>query len=165
MWMTDMRGCDMTPTRIILDVFVPGNPVTQGSKRLGRNRATGAAILIEDRHAELKNWRAAVSWYAMKYKTVARPVTGPIRLLLTFYLKRPKSHYRTGQFVGMLKDNAPTYCGRKPDWDKIARAVCDALTGIIYVDDGQVADPHAPKLYANGAPGVHIVAETIEEKP
>jgi crossover junction endodeoxyribonuclease RusA len=37
----------------------------------------------------------------------------------------------------------------KPDLDKVIRATCDALTGILYADDAQIVDTSARKHYGS----------------
>jgi len=70
---------------------------------------------------------------------------GPLMILLKFYFARPKSHYNKKG----LKPNAPTLCtsrGRN-DFDNLAKMVCDAMNGIMYGDDGQIAKAGVMKLY------------------
>jgi Holliday junction resolvase RusA-like endonuclease len=43
-----------------------------------------------------------------------------------------------------------------PDLDKLIRAILDALTGVVWRDDGQVVDIVASKVYAD-TPGVDVV--------
>jgi Holliday junction resolvase RusA-like endonuclease len=63
----------------------------------------------------------------------------PLSVTLTFYMPRPKGHYRTN---GTLKPAAPVYMhDSKPDADNLAKAVLDALTGIrAWLDDDQVCE-------------------------
>ena len=58
-----------------------------------------------------------------------------------------RSHY-TGK--GALKASAPVAPG-KPDLDKLARAVGDALTGVAYRDDAQITRWHLQKRYGEQA--------------
>lgn len=76
----------------------------------------------------------------------------PVRLLLDFYLQRPVSVPR--------KRQAPSV---KPDIDKLCRATLDALTGVLFADDGQVTEIRARKFYATGPEYVAISA-TVEEQ-
>lgn len=48
-----------------------------------------------------------------------------------------------------------------PDVDKLARGVCDAMSGIVYDDDKRVTDLYAAKRY--GTPGCAVtVTELLE---
>ena len=65
---------------------------------------------------------------------------GPVELYLVVTIHRPKSHYGTGRNARKVKASAPGRMDhtQKPDYDKLARGVTDALTGIVYHDDSQV---------------------------
>jgi Holliday junction resolvase RusA-like endonuclease len=49
-----------------------------------------------------------------------------------------------------------------PDVDKLLRAVCDSLSGIIYVDDSRIIRATAQKVYADDrGPGASIRVNTL----
>jgi Holliday junction resolvase RusA-like endonuclease len=62
---------------------------------------------------------------------------GPIAVAMVFRLPRPASLPKRRQ-----------HHTNKPDLDKLARGVLDALTGVLYADDKAVVDLHVKKLYA-----------------
>ena len=68
-----------------------------------------------------------------------RCLFGALGVRLTFYMPRPKSHYRAN---GFLKTSAPMIIhNQKPDVDNLAKAVLDAMTGIqAWRDDAQVCE-------------------------
>jgi Holliday junction resolvase RusA-like endonuclease len=72
---------------------------------------------------------------------------------LTFYLARPKGHFRSN---GQLKPNAPVFLhDKKPDVDNLAKAVLDALTGIrAWLDDAQVCELNVRRYYE--LPGEYV---------
>lgn len=74
----------------------------------------------------------------------------PIEVWTRFYTRRPKSHYGTGRNADVLKPSAPERPITKPDKDKLERRVLDALTGVIYADDGQVVGGESSKWFAVG---------------
>jgi crossover junction endodeoxyribonuclease RusA len=81
---------------------------------------------------------------------------GGVRVMLDFALQRPKSlPKRTSQHL------------KKPDIDKLARAVLDALTGILYRDDSEVVRLDVTKRYAapTEAPSVRITIMRAELAP
>ena len=126
--------------------FVDGEPVTQGSmKAIGRGR------MVHVNGAALSQWRASVSASA---KAAGAQCVGdhtPVRVDCLFYLPRPKT----------VKRDFPT--GRK-DTDKLMRAIGDALTGVVYVDDVQVCDWHVAKRYATDTipPGVWVTVTLLQ---
>jgi Holliday junction resolvase RusA-like endonuclease len=83
-------------------------------------------------------------------------LAGPISLHLVFYFVRPRTHFKTGKKTwNVLREDAPLFYTSAPDVDKLARAVLDALSGILFIDDRQVAVLEARKLYAR-TPGLWI---------
>jgi Holliday junction resolvase RusA-like endonuclease len=66
-------------------------------------------------------------------------------LVLTFYTPRPAGHYgKRG-----LRPGAPTRPTTRPDVLKLARAVEDACTGIVWRDDSQIVDEVLSKWFAD----------------
>jgi crossover junction endodeoxyribonuclease RusA len=134
-----------------LHAEVIGMPVPQGSKRVVHGH------LIDVNHDKLRDWRRLVGEQAA---TEERFFQGPIMVDLAFYLPRPKGHFGTGRNAGVLKPSAPRYPESKPDIDKLVRACLDAMTGMVFRDDSQVAMLVARKLYADDRyPGVVIEIE------
>lgn len=129
-----------------LAFYVHGTPGPQGSKR-----HVGNGRMIES-SKKVKPWRAAVVAAALDAALLTghTQFTGPVRLGVTFYLPRPKSHYRTGRYADRLKPDAPVFVPTKPDLDKLIRSTCDALsTAGVWADDNQAARIVARKLYAD----------------
>jgi Holliday junction resolvase RusA-like endonuclease len=61
---------------------------------------------------------------------------------------------------GSPRASAPRLPATRPDIDKLLRAVLDALTGLVFVDDGQVVTVNMAKEYAN-VTGVELTWHTI----
>lgn len=135
--------------------FAAGRPAAQGSKR-----HVGGGRLIESSR-QVGAWRDAVRRAAIEAMASRPPIEGPVYLVQVFALPRPKSHYGTGRNSGRVKRGVPHRPPVRPDLDKLARAVGDALTGICYHDDAQVVNLCAAKYYVMpsgrlSAPGVEI---------
>lgn len=124
-------------TEISFTVY--GTPAPQGSKRAFV--AGGRAHVIESSHERVKSWRQAVidqvrsdGWLLPPF-----PYSGPLEVEMTFDLKRPKGHYRTGKNAHLLRDSAPAYPSGTPDLSKLARSTEDALTEVgLWADDALV---------------------------
>lgn len=129
---------------------VPGKPVPQGSKR-----HVGRGILVEQ--TNVLPWRAAIAACAPR---PAQLIEGPVRATLVFTFERPKKHYRTGRHALVLREDAPAHYSRTPDADKLARAVLDALTGVVWRDDGQVSHLVVVKQYGT-APGLRAFIDEV----
>jgi Holliday junction resolvase RusA-like endonuclease len=102
--------------------------------------------------AQGKEWRIAVQDKAIAtFGEFRKPLGCPLALQLTFNLPRPKCH--SGK-KGLLP-SAPPFPAGKPDVLKLARAVEDALTGIIWTDDAQIVTEILLKRY-DETPGVSV---------
>lgn len=137
--------------------FVPGVAKPAGSKTAFGLKSGGhytGRFVVTDACKGSKPWKKVVSAEAMNHKP-AMPLDCPLSARFSFIISRPKCHYRTGKNAHILKDDAPLHPTSKPDVLKLTRAVEDALTKIIYVDDSQIVTEHISKRYGS-APGVNI---------
>ena len=150
-----------------IEFFVAGIPVPGGSKRafaLRRKdgsfvtRANGTAVVnvIDSAGRRNKDWRASVAHEARLELGEQSPFEGPLSLRITFFMPRPRSHYRTGSYSAVLRDDAPYWHTNTPDVLKLTRSTEDALTGIAWLDDKQVVLQVAGKVYGP-RPGAQIV--------
>jgi len=149
-------------------IVVHGTPAPQGSKKFVGMRA-GHAVLVES-SKKVGPWRKAVVAAASSAICMAADAAGrfrafscPLRVWMTFYLVRPKDHYRSGKFSHMLRDDAPIHPSVYPDVSKLARSTEDALTDAgVWLDDAQVVTYAVlEKRYATAefAPGAVITIE------
>lgn len=134
-------GGEQQPLR--LRVFVPGRPAPQGSKRhVGKGR------MIES-SPHVARWRQTVAWtVAAAYH--GGPVKGPVKVGVEFVLPDQTGRHASSPHVA------------RPDLDKLLRAVLDALTGVLWVDDSQVVEVFARKRWAGRGeqPGAMVAALT-----
>lgn len=92
------------------------------------------------------SWRRTVE-IALK-RHANKSLEGALQVEMNFYFARPKSHYRTGKFSHMMKDDAPKYHLKKPDLDNLAKLPLDVLTKLKYFsDDSQVVNLLVTKEY------------------
>jgi crossover junction endodeoxyribonuclease RusA len=125
-------------------IVVRGTPAPQGSKR-----HVGGGRMIEMSKA-VGPWREAVRSQTQIRVDKAGYLrfTGPLAVSIDFYLPRPKSAPKSALWPA-----------KRPDLDKLARAVLDGLTdGGAWEDDGQVVKLQLVKHYAdaNNLPGCDI---------
>ena len=153
-----MDGLDELELGLDVVAFVvDGTPAPQGSKTVGRSNA-GGAFVREDNPA-LEPWRSTVAARAREAMAGRPPLPGPLELDVAFLFPRPRAHFGTGRNAGRLKPSAPIYCDKRPDLDKLIRAVGDALTGIVAVDDAAIVELRARKAY--GSPSAHIAVRAL----
>lgn len=98
--------------------------------------------------------KTAAVEYAIRTWALAqgvRPLAGPLRLHVEAYLPRPTGHTRA--------QREQRYVSTRPDLDNLAKLALDALLGVAYADDGQVARIVAEKLYADPGAMPHWTIE------
>ncbi len=91
-----------------------------------------------------------------------KSLAGNIMIKLVFYMPRPKSHYRTGKFKHLLKENVPDFHSFTPDLDNLVKLVCDTIQGKdrMIVDDSQVCRLQAEKIY-DEEPRTEVIIEEV----
>lgn len=116
-----------------------GKPAQRGSKRAFpfKRKDGRLAVAVSDDNVRSKDWMHNVSSAAAEAFR-GELLTGPVSLSVQFYFCRPKSHFRSGDNVGVLRALAPDRHTQKPDLCKSIRAIEDALTGVIWRDDSQI---------------------------
>ena len=121
-----------------------------GSKR-GFHR--GGRVIIVDAAAKSRPWKAQVSDAAALAMADAgiSLIRDPLEAHFTFYVPRPKGHYGSGRNATVLKPSAPVYPTSRPDLLKLARAVEDSCTGIVYSDDSLIVREALEKIYGEPA--------------
>jgi Holliday junction resolvase RusA-like endonuclease len=149
----------MTRRRIAFTVI--GIPQPQGSatafvpyawaRTAVRQKRAPRAIVTHD-NPKVRGWRQLVAEQAQTVVGEAL-FLGPVVLTVTFRLPRPislpkKTHHHT----------------TTPDLDKLVRAIGDGLSGVVLLDDKQIVDLHARKVYTSGArpPSASIVVEDAD---
>ena len=131
-----------------MKLTVIGLPVPQGSKSAHpfrrKDGSLGVAVHEGGKAASLKDWRRAIADAARAYMAeygLESPADGPLWMTVTFYLPRPAS-----------ASKRVLYPAKKPDCDKLCRAVGDALSKIAYTDDSRIVDLLVRKRFAVDSP-------------
>ena len=145
--------------------FVWGEPAPKGSLKAITPPGMKYSVLIDSNAKSVRPWMQTVGQVAQLSQLGRPPHAGPVRLFCVFFFSRPQGHYGSGKNAGKLKPGSPSTCSVKPDQDKLLRAVCDALEGIVYTGDSRVVDGRAQKFYSRpGRPaGVHVTVETFDD--
>jgi len=142
---------------------VVGTPAPQGSKK--GFVVNGRAVVVED-SKKTKPWRQDVQAAAIAAVAGRPPLEGPLEVTLLFRMPRPGYHFGTGRNAGVLKPTAPTYVDKKPDADKLTRALFDSLTRVVWRDDAQVAVYTVGQEYAThpALPGVDVTVSVLQDR-
>ncbi len=146
---------------------VRGTPVPQGSARafVVGNRA----VVVTQGRAPIVAWRSSIATEARDAMGAAPPFVGPVSVRLEFRpSSRPASHYLPANArrpVRQLRLDAPTWHASAPDADKLARAALDALSGVVFEDDRQVATLLVTTRWPieGQSPGVTVAVHRLEE--
>ena len=94
---------------------------------------------------------------------------GPVALEVEFRpAARPARHWlpaNARRLLRVLRLDAPVHHASAPDIDKLCRAVMDALSSVVWVDDRQVARLVASKRWPDEgeAPGASIRVRRLAE--
>lgn len=114
----------------------------------------GSGILT-DTNKNVKTWQVLIAAAASQEINRLAPtdralLAGPVTMSIAFHLPRPVS----------LKASVLAHI-RKPDIDKITRAVFDALEGVVYFSDSQIVNLVTTKRYASTG-AIPFVAIRVE---
>lgn len=111
--------------------FVAGEPAPKGStKSFPYKRKNGQlGVSTTNANPRTATWEGRIATEAQRAMAGAAPFDGPVYVEAYFWMTRPKS----------LPKRVALPIGRKNDLDKLLRCCLDGLTGICYLDDGQVA--------------------------
>jgi Endodeoxyribonuclease RusA len=153
----------------VIKLRVDGVPVPQGSVSAFAVRKAGkptGRVTYTGDNPKTKHWRQAIldqarSVYPDGFYASPEAELGPKSVVVVFVLPRPGGHFGRGRAAAEVRKGAPARPGARPDVDKLARAVLDALTDAgAWRDDGQVVDLAVHKVYAGDGerPGalIHI---------
>jgi Holliday junction resolvase RusA-like endonuclease len=114
--------------------WVAGIPAGQGRITSFMNPKTNKVVSKHSNADKLLPWRRTVADVGQQH---AKLHDGPVALDLVFFLPRPKSAPK--RWIAHTK---------RPDLSHLTRAVEDALTGVMYLDDSQVVCEYVAKVYA-----------------
>lgn len=142
----------------ILQFLVVGHPKAQPRVKAFRR---GAHAGVYD-PGTADGWKLAVG-AAAKANWNRVQFLGPLRLVLGFFMARPKAHFNRH---GDVKPMAPRWHQSKPDLDNLAKAVMDAMTQLqIWRDDSQVVQLEVGKSYGHRAGCIVILGPASSPDP
>ena len=128
---------------------VPGAPAGKGRPRFAR-RGTFVSVYTPEKTVDYENLVKFHARKAMYEKTI---MTGPVEMRLLIYMQIPVSWSLKKRIAACSGETLPTI---KPDADNVFKLCADALNGIVYTDDKQIADAHISKRYSD-MPRVELI--------
>ncbi len=131
-------------------IMVNGKPLIKNGRIVTR---------VREGNPKTKDWKAAVA-YAARQAYRGELLRGPLRLSLTFYRPRPRSHQGSSGLNKTGRENP--FPITRPDTVKLTRAIEDALTGVLWGDDSQIVRHFLAKDYGEPA-RCEVTIETLAE--
>lgn len=139
-----------------LNFRVNGLPAPKGSVTRMRNGAYLPAGTAASR-MNFQNWKDNIASAARVHMGEQKPWHGGIRMMAEFQLPVPTTTIRKHQ-----RGWFPHV--KRPDVDKLARALLDPLKGIAWVDDSQVCFLTVNKVYAwDGRHGAFVIIDFLSD--
>ena len=127
--------------------------ITGQAKALKRHRPSARGGYYDPSSKDKKQIWLQIARFKPK-----RPLEGQIMLFATFYMPRPKKHFRTGKYANVLKDGVPEYHTNTPDLSNLIKLYEDILMPSFYLDDSQICRIQAEKIYSK-QPRTEIIIE------
>lgn len=140
---------------------IPAVPVAEPRKRSRVVRANGKSLVSHYTPTThpVNAFKSSASKAATETIGSLGPLTGPLKIEIVFVLPR------TAGQIWKTKPMPRIWHSKKPDFDNLEKSVCDALKGIVWLDDSQVCCTSVCKVIAAGdeLPHVEFACEQLEE--
>lgn len=125
----------------MLHFYVEGNPVGKGRPRFRRTKN----FVQTYTDSKTAAWEEKVKSAAKQAMGDTPPLEGPVSVYGYFGLPVPASHSKKRTTACLEGREAPS---KKPDLDNMAKAVLDAMNGVVFKDDSQIINLHLKKVYS-----------------
>lgn len=144
-------------------IFIPGEPIAQPRHKfrvVGKGQSAIAVPYLPSKHA-VHAWKQSIALLYRSNGGAPKIESGPVQVSLGFVLCRPDS------YTTKRGPNDREWHDRRPDPDNLAKAALDALKGIAWRDDAQIARLSIGKVMASATelPGMWIEVAKIEVSP
>lgn len=135
-----------------------GIPQSQGSMKAFLLKGGKFPIVTHQKSPALRAWREVVALAVPKGELL----DGPLAATMQFHMPIPKSRPRV--LMTEKQQHEWALPGKRPDLDKMVRAILDALTGVVMHDDSQICTLIASKAYGE-KPGVEVWVSPVAPLP
>jgi len=137
---------------------IPGEPIAQGRPRFSTHGGFARAY-DPKKSRDGKSVVKLCARDAVEESGITEPLNGPLVMKIQFGIPLPKSAYRKRTPV------TRAWRTKKPDLDNLVKLVKDACSGVIYLDDNQIARIVAEKITCgqDEAPYTKVLFAELEE--
>lgn len=132
---------------------IDGNPVPKGRPRFAKRGKFVQTYTPQ----KTKDYEQSVRDAALSAMGSADPLETPVAVYLYIRMPIPASYSKKRVQDCLTGVEMHT---KKPDWDNVAKAVTDAMNGIVYLDDCQIVSAHVKKVYSK-EPGVDVMVKEV----
>ena len=134
--------------------IVEGTPIAKGRPKFRRiNNFVSVYTPAKTRNYE--NEVGAIAKAAMRGQ---EPLETPVVVCVYISMAVPASYSKKRRQDCLDKIERPL---KKPDIDNVAKAITDAMNGIVYQDDCQIVSLHVTKVYATQASVSVFISEEL----
>lgn len=130
----------MKESNLVASFCVAGKPIPQPRPRAFRI-GVRASVYAAPRHHPIHAYRQAVALKARESYGNRPPQGGPVEVVMRFVLARSTTGSRA-----VKRNPSLWWHDGRPDIENLAKGVLDALSGIVFLDDRQVARLTLEKL-------------------
>jgi Holliday junction resolvase RusA-like endonuclease len=131
---------------------VPGEPRGKGRPKFAR-RGNFVKTYTD---AKTTSYEDQIRFYALKAMGDSKVIEGAVRVFVSIRMAVPKSYSKKRREACLSGSEKPL---KKPDWDNVAKSICDAMNGVVYGDDTQIVEAHVTKQYAEQSQVVVLIQE------
>jgi len=131
---------------------VPGEPRGKGRPKFAR-RGNFVKTYTD---AKTASYEDQIRFYALQAMGDTKAIQGAVRVFISICMAVPKSYSKKRTEDCLSGSEKPL---KKPDWDNVAKSICDAMNGIVYGDDTQIVEAHVTKQYAAQSQVVVLIQE------
>lgn len=134
----------------MIEFTVKGLPVAKGRPRVTRYGTYTPR--------KTKDYEKLVQ-YSFKNQYKGQALQGALKIRIDFYMYIPKNTSKKRRKLKNDKEILPT---KRPDFDNLTKSITDALNGLAFEDDNQIAEAHIYKYYSD-EPRAVVKIEKIQE--
>ena len=141
----------------VLRFHVLGKPVGKERPRAVRTASGRVRVITAKKTEEYEHFVHLAARSAVEQLELEEPLDGALGLSMQIALEVPESWAPERRAAALAGRERPVV---KPDFDNVAKAICDAMNGVVYRDDAQIVESSVRKIYGP-LPGVLVTIETI----